>query len=49
MSRYEVSAEDSLFSISLRVGVSMSELRAWNGLSARDPLKVGRSLRLSPP
>ena len=47
--RYEVSAGESLFSISLRVGVSMTDLRAWNALSARDPLKVGRSLRLSPP
>jgi hypothetical protein len=47
--RYEVSAGESLFSISLRVGVSMSDLRAWNTLSARDPLKIGRSLRLSPP
>ena len=41
---HRVSAGESLWSISRRYGVSMDDLRGWNGLGARPVLRIGQSL-----
>ncbi|MFI4964832.1 MAG: LysM peptidoglycan-binding domain-containing protein [Caulobacterales bacterium] len=44
---YVVVRGDTLFSISKRLGVSIDDLRAANGLSARAQIHAGQTLRLS--
>ena len=46
---YRVKGGDSLFLLSARFGVSVSELREWNALTPMTPLRQGQPLRLSPP
>lgn len=41
---HRVSSGESLWSISRRYGVSMDDLRGWNGLGARPVLRIGQSL-----
>lgn len=41
---YTVQDGDNLWSIANRHGVNTRQLAAWNGMTARDTLKIGRSL-----
>lgn len=43
---HQVAAGETLFSISKKYGVSLAELRAWNGLEGSD-LRVGQELSIS--
>ncbi|RBW68677.1 3D domain-containing protein [Bacillus taeanensis] len=43
---YEIKAGDTLWSISQKFGVSVSDLKAWNGLSS-DLIYAGRSLNIN--
>lgn len=45
---YVVQKGDTLYSISRRHGVSVEQLLRLNGLSAKDPLRAGQKLKLSP-
>jgi membrane-bound lytic murein transglycosylase D len=46
---YRVSSGESLWSIGQKVGVSIEQLRSWNGLSPTEGLKAGQRIRISPP
>jgi LysM repeat protein len=46
--KYVVQQGDTLYSIAKRFGYSMSDIMAWNGLSA-DELPLGKTLIVSPP
>jgi membrane-bound lytic murein transglycosylase D len=45
---YRVRRGDTLWNISQKFDVSLSELRAWNGLSRRDGIQAGQRLVLQP-
>ena len=45
---YTVKAGDVLGAISSTTGVSVEDLRGYNGLSAATPLRVGQKLKLTP-
>ncbi len=44
---HQVQKGETLFSISKKYGLSVAELRAMNGMSANDVLKMGQNLKIS--
>ena len=42
--RYTVRDGDSLWTIAKRYGVTVSELRQWNGLGSNSRLRIGQKL-----
>jgi lipoprotein NlpD len=46
---YVVKAGDTLYSIALENGLDYRELAAWNGLESPGVIRIGQSLRLTPP
>jgi murein DD-endopeptidase MepM/ murein hydrolase activator NlpD len=46
---YRVEANDTLFAIANRYGVSLEALMLWNGLSRGDVIRVGQTLQLAAP
>jgi membrane-bound lytic murein transglycosylase D len=46
---YRVRSGESLWSVGQKYGVSVQQLREWNGLSATEGLKVGQRIRVSAP
>lgn len=46
---HRVSSGDTLWSLARRYRVSVEQLRAWNGLDERTPIRVGQRLKLRPP
>jgi LysM repeat protein len=43
---HRVRSGDTLSSIARRYGVTISQLTAWNGISAKSTLKVGQRLTI---
>ena len=46
---YRVSGGESVWSVSQKFGISMDDLRTWNGLSRTESLKIGQRIRVTPP
>lgn len=49
MTEYTVQQGDSFWKIANKFGVKIVDLASWNGMASRDPLKVGKVLKIFKP